>query len=140
MCEEDKKRKRKEVEKTRNMKVVIDTDIVIDVLRGFEPTKEMIKKLLEKNELIISGITEAEIFAGKDMEVEEKKKKIVKFLSRFKKINPDNKILQVAGEFRRRYKVSLLDCIIAATAYVHNAGLFTRNKKDFEKIKEIRLV
>ncbi len=53
------------------MKVVVDTDAIIDILRGFKPTKEKIKELLENNELFISGITEAEIFAGKDMEVEE---------------------------------------------------------------------
>ena len=122
------------------MKIVVDTDVIIDVLRGFEPTKEKIKELLENNELLISGITEAEIFAGKDMEMGEKKKKIVKFLSMFKKVNPDNQILQIAGEFKRKYRISLLDCIIAATAYVLNAKLFTRNKKDFEKIKEVRLI
>ena len=122
------------------MKVIIDTDVIIDVLRGFKPTKEKIKELLENNELLISGITEAEIFAGKDMEMEEKKKKIVKFLSMFKKVNPDNQILQIAGEFKRKYRISLLDCTIAATAYVLNAKLFTRNKKDFEKIKEVRLI
>ena len=122
------------------MKVVIDTDVIIDVLRGFEPTKEKIKELLENNELVISGITEAEIFAGKDMEIEEKRKKIAKFLSKFKKINPDNRILQIAGEFKRRYRALLLDCVIAATAYVLNARLFTRNRKDFEKMKEIKLI
>ena len=122
------------------MKVIIDTDVVIDVLRGFEPTKEKIKELLENNELLISGITEAEIFAGKDMEIEEKREKIVKFLSKFKKINPNNRILQIAGKFRRRYGISLLDCIIAATAYTLNAKLFTRNKKDFKKMKEIELI
>ncbi len=122
------------------MRIVVDSDIIIDVLRGLKSTKEKLKKLAKENDLFISGITEAEIFAGKDMEAEKKKKLVLDFLSKFEKVNPDNAILQKAGEFRRKYKISLLDCIIAATAYKLKAKLLTRNVRDFEKIKEIELV
>ena len=49
----------------------------------------------------------------------------------------DNRILQKAGEFRRNYNVNLLDSIIAAT--FHEKCIWTENKKDFEKIKEIKV-
>jgi len=122
------------------MKIVVDTDIIIDILRNFEPTKQKLKELAKQNDLFISGITEAEIFAGKDMETKNKKEIILNFLSKFKKVDPDNEILQKAGEIKRKYKVSLLDSIIAATAYTLQARIFTRNLRDFEKIKEIDLV
>jgi predicted nucleic acid-binding protein len=72
--------------------------------------------------------------------MEIKDKKILKFLSSFQKVNPNNKILQKAGEFRRKYNISLLDCIIAATAHYINAAILTKNEKDFLKIKEVKLL
>jgi predicted nucleic acid-binding protein len=95
---------------------------------------------MEENELFISGITEAEIFSGKDSESENKRQKILRVLSFFQKVNPNNEILQKAGEFRRKYNISLLDCIIAATAHHINAVILTKNEKDFSKIKEVKLL
>jgi len=98
-----------------------------------------VEKLFAENELYISGITEMEVFAGKDMENEEKKKKIIEMLSIFKKVNPTNEIFRLAGEFRRRYNITFPDCVIAATTYLLKAELFTKNTKDFEKIEEIKI-
>jgi len=80
-----------------------------------------------------------EVFAGKDAEKIQKRKLISELLSQFKKINPDNEIFRIAGEFRRKYGVSIPDCIIAATAYSIDADLFTRNINDFKRIREIRV-
>ncbi|MEM5881557.1 MAG: PIN domain-containing protein [Candidatus Aenigmatarchaeota archaeon] len=101
-------------------KILVDSDIIIDVLRNFRKTKEILEKISEED-LYISGITELEIFAGEDMKDEQKKRIVTDFLSKFKKINPNNEIFQLAGEFRRKYKLPPLDCIIAATVYLINA-------------------
>jgi predicted nucleic acid-binding protein len=121
------------------MKIIVDTSIIIDILRNVKASIDLIQKLSKENLLFISGITEAELFSGKDADNERKKEKILELLSYFQKINPTNEILQKAGEFRRKYNVSLLDCIIAATAYYLNAEILTKNEKDFSKIKEIKL-
>jgi predicted nucleic acid-binding protein len=121
------------------MKIIVDTSIIIDILRNVKASIDLIQKLSKENLLFISGITEAELFSGKDADNERKKEKILELLSYFQKINPNNEILQKAGEFRRKYNVSLLDCIIAATAYYLNAEILTKNEKDFSKIKEIKL-
>jgi predicted nucleic acid-binding protein len=122
------------------MKIVVDTSILIDILRNIEISLTLIQKLARENELFISGITEAEIFSGKDLENEEKKQKVLKLLSFFRKTNPTNEILQKAGEFRRKYNTSLPDSIIAATAHHINAVILTKNEKDFSKIKEVKLL
>ncbi|MEM5790535.1 MAG: PIN domain-containing protein [Candidatus Aenigmatarchaeota archaeon] len=121
------------------MKILVDTDIIIDVLRNFRKTIEILKDLSRKNELFISGITESEIFSGKDLEEKKKREKVKNFLSSFKKINPDNEIFQTAGEFRRKYQILLLDSIIAATAYKMEAFLLTKNIKDFKRVDEVKL-
>jgi predicted nucleic acid-binding protein len=122
------------------MKIIVDTSIIIDILRNVKASIDLIQKLSKENLLFISGITEAELFSGKDADNERKKEKILELLSYFQKINPNNEILQKAGEFRRKYNVSLLDCIIAATAYYLNAEILTKNEKDFSKIEEVRLL
>ena len=120
-------------------KILIDSDIIIDILRGLRKTVEEVKELFKENELYISGITEMEIFAGKDAEDNRKRKMMEELLSKFKKINPNNEIFKTAGEFRRKYNMCLPDCIIAATSYQINAELWTRNVKDFEKVMEIKI-
>jgi predicted nucleic acid-binding protein len=122
------------------MRIVVDTDIIVDVLRKFEPTIKLLEKLVDEHELLISGITESEIFAGKDMQHPEKRRKVINFLEKFKKVNPDNQILKKAGEFRRKYNISLLDCIVAATTFMNKAKLLTKNIKDFETMEEISLL
>jgi len=44
-----------------------------------------------------------------------------------------------AIEVRRNYKIKLPDALIAATALVHDLELITRNTKDFENIKELKV-
>lgn len=121
------------------MKILIDTDVIIDVLRNVKKIIKLLEKLIEGNELYISGITEGELFSGRDLEDKRKEEIVLIFLSKFRKVNPTNEILQLAGEFRRKYDVSLLDCIIAATAYKIEAKILTKNLKDFQKVKEVKL-
>jgi predicted nucleic acid-binding protein len=49
----------------------------------------------------------------------------------------DSQIARLAGFFKRKYKILLPDAIIAATSYLTNTILATRNIKDFKRIKEI---
>ena len=68
-----------------------------------------------------------------------KLKKAVDLILLFTKIEVNNQILQTAGEFRRNYDVQLPDAIIASTAFLQNAKLWTKNIEDFRKIKEIEV-
>jgi len=120
--------------------VVFDTSILIDFLRRKEKAKDILSKL-ESEELtgFISAITEAELYAGKESSNMKKRDAIVKLITLFKRIDVDSNIAKTAGEFRRDYNSSLLDCIIAATAFQQNCKLWTKNKRDFERIKEIEV-
>jgi predicted nucleic acid-binding protein len=120
-------------------RILLDSDVIIDILRGFKGTIEAVGDLYEGNELWISGISEAEIFAGKDMGDEERRGAISRFLSKFEKVELTNEILKLAGDFKRKYGLTLLDCIIAATAYAAGAELFTKNLRDFGKVEEIAI-
>ena len=49
-------------------------------------------------------------------------------------------VIEKAIEFRRMRKMSLGDAIIAATAYLNNLELLTRNTNDFSHIPGLHLV
>ncbi|WP_366078947.1 type II toxin-antitoxin system VapC family toxin [Thermococcus sp.] len=50
-----------------------------------------------------------------------------------------DEIADVAIELRRKVSIKLPDAVIAATALLHNLTLVTRNVKDFEKVKGLRI-
>ena len=122
------------------MKVLFDSSILIDHLRKVEGAEKLVIKISEK-ELIgyISVITEAELLSGKECKKSSKKSAVENLIKLFMQIDVNKQIAQKAGEFRRNYDVPLDDCIIAATAFHQKCKIWTKNKKDFQKIKEIEV-
>lgn len=117
---------------------LFDTNILVDHLRGNPKATELLERVREGGIVgYISILTEAELFAGKDAEDYRKRALLAELLSLFNKINIDEIIAKVAGEFKRRYQITLADAIIAATAFVLRCKLATKNMKDFKRIKEI---
>ena len=122
------------------MQIIVDSSILIDHLRGFKKATQKIDELKESgSQCYISVITEAEVLSGKDYENEDKRKDVLDLLQFFSKINIDSSTAQKAAEFRRKYGVSLDDCIIAATAFHEKCILWTKNAEDFKRIKEIEV-
>ncbi len=58
-------------------------------------------------------------------------------LRRIPQIPITDEILDKAVELRQQKRMSAGDAIIAATAVIHHATLYTRNTKDFEFITDI---
>ncbi|MCK4731813.1 MAG: type II toxin-antitoxin system VapC family toxin [Methanophagales archaeon] len=121
-------------------KVLIDTDILIDHLRGLDKAKEYLKKIESgKVKGVISVITEAELSAGESMRdilVQMKVRRLVRILE---KVEVTSEIAWKAGELRRDYKCRLMDALIAATAMKLNLKLVTRNIKHYERIKGLEI-
>lgn len=120
-------------------KVVVDTDILIDHLRGMKRAKEIILKI-RRREVIgyISAVTEAELISGEECRKLDKKREVKELIDLFTKINVSNKIAEKAGDFRRDYGTPLIDSLIAATAFYQKAVIWTRNLKHYKKIEEVK--
>lgn len=121
-------------------KVLIDTDILIDHLRGQEKAKDYLK-MIENGSTsgVISVITEAELAAGdsmKDMQVQMKVRRLVGILE---KAEVTSEIAWKAGELKRDYGCRLMDALIAATAMKSNIKLVTRNIKHYENIAGLEI-
>ncbi|MFV1950848.1 MAG: type II toxin-antitoxin system VapC family toxin [Nitrospinota bacterium] len=119
-------------------KILIDTDILIDFLRGKEGAKNYLSELSEDSPLYCSVITIAEIHAGMRKIEEEKTTALLDSLFA---IPITEEIAQIAGRFKRETKahdLELDDCLIAATASVEKAILATKNSKHYP-MKNIKI-
>lgn len=120
------------------MRVLFDTSILIDSLRGYERASKLIESVARREvDGVISVITEAELHAGKDCNMEKGLKAAKDLISIFDKVILDNEIAVKAGEYRRVYGIEIPAAIIAATAFKERARIYTKNVEDFGKIERI---
>lgn len=108
--------------------VLVDTDIFIDHLRGAVELKP------GKHRLHYSVITRAELFAGtvaSDLAVQ--------LLAPFREVPVDRGVAERAGRLRRETGIRLPDALIAACALERRLALATRNTRDFEAVRGLRL-
>jgi len=120
--------------------IVLDTDIFIDFLRGFEKARKYFDELKKENFVVyFSAVTETELVSGRECNKIERKSEILDLLSNFSKVPVTNEIAVKAGDFSRISNVETADAIIAATAFTMKANLATRNADDYKRIKEITL-
>lgn len=118
----------------------LDTNIIIYYLKD-DPkvVKFLHKKIFEGSRFFISTISEAELFSYPEI-TEEEVGKIDKLLKTVSVISIDSQIAQLAGFFKRKYGIDLADAIIAATTYLTNSALITRNIRHFKKVKEFKKI
>ena len=120
------------------MRVLFDTSTLVDSLRGHKRASKLMEAVARREvEGIISVITEAELYAGKDCNTKFGLDAVKDLISIFEKIILDNEIAVKAGEYRRVYGAEVPDAIIAATAAKERAKVYTKNVEDFGKIEEI---
>jgi predicted nucleic acid-binding protein len=122
--------------------IVVDTNIFIEHARtGKSPLLELSKSINSKNcRLVTPTVVIAELWSGQSMDNEKTEKWTVSLLSKIEIINLDKKIAMLAGQLIRTKQVYGNDAIIAATTLAVEGELLTLNKKDFTKVKGLKLV
>lgn len=109
-----------------HMRIVFDTNIVIDWLNGDQRAQAL---LLACEEPTISVITWMEVMVGaKSASLQTQTRKL---LVHFERIELEPVIMEKAVNLRRDTGLKLWDAIIWATAQCKNIVLVTRNTKDF---------
>lgn len=116
------------------MSVLIDSDIVIEVLRGRDQAILAQWSALADSHspILVSPITIAEIGAGA---LPHESQAISRFFAPLTCVAIDQKIGQLAGEYLRQYgkshNLKIADALIAASAAQNQAALWTRNRKHY---------
>lgn len=127
------------------LKVVFDTNIIIEHLRL---TKQKVKTTILKQIIsnqnvlpLISTATIQELFAGQSSKKTKEEGRIRQTLKLFLIKNVNEETAELGGKILRdtKTKMNFADAQIAATAILEKASLLTKNKKDFAKIKGVKL-
>lgn len=112
---------------------VIDSDVLIDHLRGYQQALDFIDSLfVDGAQVCFSVISEAEIYSS----VRSGEEPVVRALfDGLTRLDVSGEIARKAGEYRAQYLrshgLTLPDALIAATALVFGAGLITRNVRHY---------
>ncbi|MCW3132903.1 MAG: type II toxin-antitoxin system VapC family toxin [Methanophagales archaeon] len=124
----------------------IDTDILIDHLRGYPGTVEEMKSLEEIFHLSTTVVNSFELYYGAS---KTKRRKINilsvdKLLRRLLVLQMTEAASKLAGEIladleRKGEIIEFRDAFIASIAITHNTTLFTRNISHFERIEGLKL-
>lgn len=122
-------------------RVLVDSDILIDVMRRFEPMIEQLAAIEETADLCISRMTQMELIVG--CRDKAGLRTVESFLTTFEVIPFQDLITQQAIELLRKYNLShgllIPDALIAATALTVNVPLVSRNQRDFRFIENLNL-
>ncbi len=117
---------------------LVDTDILINFLRGKRKAKDFLSLLLEESGIFCSAITVAEIAAGMRPGEEDRTKA---FLVQIDVLDVTRDVAEKAGYYKRGargHNLELDDCLVAATAFIHKAVLATGNGKHYP-MKDIKV-
>ncbi|HEY9297796.1 MAG TPA: type II toxin-antitoxin system VapC family toxin [Phormidium sp.] len=125
-----------------SQRVLIDTDVLIDVSRGIEGTLALLDTTEATATLTVSVITQMELMVGCRHKSEQQV--IERFLSRFEVIHVNESISNQAVELLRQYRLShgllIPDALIAATALVTGYPLLSKNQSDYRFIQGLNLL
>jgi tRNA(fMet)-specific endonuclease VapC len=123
----------------------LDTDILIDFLRGDVKTVEEIKQLENQFELATTAINLFELYYGAHKTGRERNVEAVRELAeRLEVLKFTHKSAEISGkilaELEKNGKaVDFRDVMIASIVIENNVTLYTKNLKHFKRIKGIRL-
>lgn len=119
------------------LKVVLDTNAIIALLRGEYGITELVGKA---DHVCISVISRLEFLAFEGLSQKDKAV-FLKFCERIHihKLNAnDHELMELIIVIKKRYKLKLPGAIIAATAIIKDAVLITKDK-DFSNIVELKV-
>lgn len=127
--------------------LIVDTDILIDLLRKKDYALSLIKKLEEGVELATSAINAFELYRGayKSRNQEKNLASVKGLLNSLRILNTDEDSMEIAGKItasleRAGNMMDIRDLLIASIALVNGCGVLTNNVGHFNKIKHLRVV
>lgn len=120
------------------IKLLVDTDIIIDYLKGVKTAKEIFRS--RDIDIYCSVLSKKELLSKPGLKDSERIR-IIKLMVRLKVVKIDENINKKYMLLIKKYgrRDMIVDYLIAATAWAKNLPLLTRNRRHFEFIKEIKL-
>ncbi|MBI2004484.1 PIN domain-containing protein [Candidatus Pacearchaeota archaeon] len=126
--------------------VCLETTFLIDFFRGNKEAIEKYKKIKESGKsLKVTAPSITEIISGASLNIKnEEKEKAIEFFSNLEILELNKKSAILSGEVEAELILSgetigIIDILIGSICLSNNETLLTRNKKHFEKIKNLKI-
>lgn len=125
--------------------MILDTDVLIDVLRGHSPTQDKLRSLEQEHmPLQITTISIFELFQDMQQLSGEKQEKIKNLINSLQIISFDEFAAEEAGLLRAKLQqegniLDPEDCMIAGIAITHHEIVLTRNARHFNRINGLKI-
>lgn len=122
--------------------VVVDTDLLIDFLRGRGGGVAVVQDLLRARRLRLTAVTAFEMRLGTDF-LARRGEILRLFRSRTVPLDLPSALRggEVAATLRRRGQdIGMADCLQAGICLHHGLPFATRNRRHFDRVPELRLV
>jgi len=117
---------------------LVDTDVLIDFLRGNEKAVSFIEKI--SSQIILSPIVVAELYAG--VKGDDEMYVLNNFISFFRIVPINSEIAKTGGlykrDFGKSHGIGLADALLAATAFQENAEIITLNIKHYPMVTGLK--
>lgn len=121
--------------------VVVDSDLVIDFLRGEGQGRSLVRTLLVEHRLRVTAVTAFELRVGTDFLA--RREEILRLLHRRTlplDLNAAVRGGEVAATLRRQGQdIGFADCLQAGVCLRHDLPLATRNRKHFSRVEGLQL-
>ena len=118
--------------------ILLDTDVLVDFLRGHSKAMALFKASAAR--IILSTIVVAELYAGVKGDTEQAI--LDDFVSLFRIVPVNVNIAKAGGLYKQKYGkshgVGRADAILGATAEAENAELKTLNTKHYPMLKGLK--
>lgn len=122
--------------------ILIDSDIVVDFVRGSEASHRWLESIGRDESLAVSGFSAMELVQG--CRTTQELRRVQAILSRYSLLWPTPEECDLAFELFARYRLShgagLLDTLIAQTAISRGLVLHTFNRRHFVFLPELEIV
>ncbi|CAN5203865.1 type II toxin-antitoxin system VapC family toxin [soil metagenome] len=122
--------------------VVVDSDLLIDFLRGRGPGADLTRTLLREARLRLTAVTAFELRLGADF-LARRAEILRLFRSRTLGLDVNSALLagQAFTALRRQgVEIGMADCLQAGICLRHGLALATRNRRHFTRIDRLRLI
>ena len=122
--------------------ILLDSDVMIDILREYDPAILWFNSLNDSEELLLPGYVVMELIQGCRNKYEQEKlnNRIGRYISVWPTPKDCGKALNIFTNYRLSHNAGLFDVLIGQTAIMLNIPLHTFNHKHYAFIPGLKTI
>lgn len=121
--------------------ILIDTDIMIDILRGYPPAVQWLQSLGDEA-IALPGFVVMELIQGCQTKIEltNIRKRLAPFQVHWPEADDCNQAVELFTQYHLSHQMGIIDVLIGQSAVSINGSLYTFNKKHYAPIPGLKTV